>query len=786
MKSIRGAALAIMLSAVALASDPEYDKRVTAALNQKTDAWGESLIQKGGATYENIKDFLKPLFYSTGTTRDALDVHNVLFGLDGGEPPWVVPVADGSRIYGNNYRSIHFLQVSVGPEGSEPYGGALDRLRGPFLDQGYYPILQTEYRDRDGNVYTQESLAAVIPELPDVVAMVKLGVKPSGTGAAPKIRVALAEYDMERQGNRLVNGRKTFIVFNGSPHAGWDHNNIQLTWDGAQTVYAMWLPHPAQLGDFTIDAARYERAKADWRAYWDKRLNKGTRIRIPEPMAANALKNAIIQNLILRHRYSLGAAVYHTDWYPRESCDSLTALGLLGYTGEFAEGLNYMLGKPWREREFGSMATWGEYMAHAARYYFLTRDAAFIRRNSPLYEQYARTIEEQIASDPNGLVHKTNRTADIGALGYWTNEQAVCWRGLRDMAEVWRLAGRADLHQRFAPVAARFRKSLLKAVDASKARMPDGSSRSLHPTAGGRKALRSHHGDARRQLLEPDLSVLPWGRAFGKPTARIWTAWWRTCGTTARCFWACCVSSSIPGRRTGFNRAGMPGYFTSGYDNVYLTGYLEALADRDDAEHLVLGFYGKLAHGMTRNTFSEGEGSTVAPIPPEIENALGQHEQRLIVESASRSAGAMGYRSTMATPNSTNNAVYLETLRLMLVREGFNDATGLPETLDLAHATPRGWLEDGKEIEVAGMPTWFGPVGYHIRSNVGGKRVTATVGVPARETARTLKLKLRTPGQLAMQSVVVNGKPWTRFDAAAETIDLTGAKGTVNIEVQYR
>jgi hypothetical protein len=120
------------------------------------------------------------------------------------------------------------------------------------------------------------------------------------------------------------------------------------------------------------------------------------------------------------------------------------------------------------------------------------------------------------------------------------------------------------------------------------------------------------------------------------------------------------------------------------------------------------------------------------------------------------------------------------------VREGFNDVTGSPESLYLAHATPRSWLDPGKEIEVADVPTWFGPVGYRIRSGLADRRVSATVNVPASAVAKTIGLKLRTPGKLIAQSVTINGRPWTKFDAAAETIDLTGTTGTVNIEVRYR
>jgi hypothetical protein len=62
------------------------------------DVWGEALIAQGGATYDRIKDLLRPLFYSTGNVYTELGVHNLLFGEDGGTPPYIIPLADGSRI----------------------------------------------------------------------------------------------------------------------------------------------------------------------------------------------------------------------------------------------------------------------------------------------------------------------------------------------------------------------------------------------------------------------------------------------------------------------------------------------------------------------------------------------------------------------------------------------------------------------------------------------------------------------------------------------------------------
>jgi hypothetical protein len=751
-----------MGKASAVSPGDDYKQRMEFALAQNTDVWGEDLIQKGGATYENIKDLVQPLYYDFHLLNGqaSLDRYGLTVGVDSGEPPWFVMVADGSRIYADNRRSIRFIRVFVGPNADEEFGSALERLQGPSLDGGFYPVLTNEYTDKTGNTYTQESLPSVVPDLGGITALLKVRLKRSASGSAPKIRISISEYDLDIRGDRLLEGQKTVAVFTGSPQASWDYHNSGLVWDtsSAGTVYMAFLPTPRVVSSFRLDANAYGAAKESLRAYWDQRLAKGAQIHVPEAVVSNALKSTIISNLVLRYRYGLGSWNYHTDWYPRESSDSLNGLGLHGYTEEYRDGLNYMLGKRWREREFGHMATWGEYMAHAARYYFLTHDAEFIRKNTPVYEQYALAMQEEIASDPNGLVHKTRRTADIGELGYWTNEEAVCWRGLRDMAEVWRLTGREDLWERYAPTAAAFRKALRKAVSASQVRMPDESLFVPIQLLAGEKPYESLWETTQGGYWN---LTFPYAMASGlwdahEPDMDGIVAYMRKHGS----FFLGLLRFTIKSEKA--LRTTVPGQFYGHrLDNVYLTGYMQTLADRDDTEHLLLSLYSKLAHGMTRNTFEEGESSSISP-EPELQ-----------------------YRWTNAPPNSTNAALYLEMLRLLLVREGFDSGTGVPDSLYLAHSTPRSWMAEGKEISVTNVPTWFGSVSYRIRSTIVAGRVNATVEIPNKETPKMVKLKLRVPEKRDIRSLIVNGRQWTKFDRETEIIDLTGLSGNVTMEAHY-
>jgi len=120
----------------------------------------------------------------------------------------------------------------------------------------------------------------------------------------------------------------------------------------------------------------------------------------------------------------------------------------------------------------------------------------------------------------------------------------------------------------------------------------------------------------------------------------------------------------------------------------------------------------------------------------------------------------------------------LERARCMLVFE-------MGDTLWLAKATPRPWLEQGKKIAVKNAPTHFGPVAYEIVSDVDNGKISATVEMPARKAPKEVVLRFRHPKTAPIKSVTINGKPWTEFNKDKETITLKGLTGTVAVTAQY-
>jgi hypothetical protein len=123
-------------------------------------------------------------------------------------------------------------------------------------------------------------------------------------------------------------------------------------------------------------------------------------------------------------------------------------------------------------------------------------------------------------------------------------------------------------------------------------------------------------------------------------------------------------------------------------------------------------------------------------------------------------------------------AAFLERFRNLLVMED-------GDSLWLARATPRAWLEQGQKISVKHAPTHFGDVDYEIVSDADHRMISATVELPTRNPPKSVVLRFRHPKASPIESVTVNGENWTAFDAAKETIELKGLTGKAAVVATY-
>ena len=138
----------------------------------------------------------------------------------------------------------------------------------------------------------------------------------------------------------------------------------------------------------------------------------------------------------------------------------------------------------------------------------------------------------------------------------------------------------------------------------------------------------------------------------------------------------------------------------------------------------------------------------------------------------------LGNYDPCSAPDNGTAGWFIENFRDMLVMEE-------GQSLWIARATPRVWLEQGKRIAVKNAPTYFGPLAYEIVSDVDHGRITATVEMPSRTPPQTVLLRFRHPKTSPIKSATVNGKEWSDFDPAKEVVRLHDVQGSVKVEAAY-
>src|SRR5262249_24429072 len=79
-----------------------------------------------------------------------------------------------------------------------------------------------------------------------------------------------------------------------------------------------------------------------------------------------------------------------------------------------------------------------------AHYYWVTRDAAYLREKEPVWGPVIDFVRNSRRGTDNGLLPPDRYAGDIATNVVSLNSNANCWRGLRDMAAVLDDLGRPD------------------------------------------------------------------------------------------------------------------------------------------------------------------------------------------------------------------------------------------------------------------------------------------------------------------------------------------------------
>ena len=715
-----------------------------AILAARQDVWALAAMREpNGPSYDFFSKLLPPLRYV-----DAAFRHYPIVLSAPNAPVKARWVSNGS---GLNARSGHRswrefsvpVSFRVGAEGAA-FGADLQRLDGPRYDAGYLPIVQVRY-EYAGQVYEQEAFAAVEPALAsNGVVFVRFSLGKGDTG-----QVAA---QLESSGSWTVSGG---AVRNASGQAAawfddswkWEDSRKQLTarFRKKQRPTLAFATRP----DLRLVAspAAYAKHRARCVTTWQSLLDQGTQIDVPEPRVNDAWRALVVSlfTLVKGDHLNYSAGNGYDRQYGAECGDAVRALLLFGQEDEARRTLLPLLDYVQKGVGYHDSGFKLQMLAH---HFWLTRDANLVAATRKQWQREAdHIIDGREAA--NGLLPRENYCGDIPTQVYSLNSSANSWRGLRDFAAVLETAGDRPTAQRLRETAAAFRQSILAAVEKSERRdvQPTFIPIALFGEEQPYDVLTATKLGGYWCLMAP--YVLGSG-VFGPGAARERAI--------------VDYLQEHGGVAMGLIRFDMhAGLYANSdaLDDLYGLRYTLKLLELDEVDRAVTGFYGKLAQGLTRDTFLGAEGTGLRP------------------------ADEFG-RPMFLPPNSSSQAYFLWTLRYLLVQDWDLDDDGQPETLRLGFATPRPWLAHGKTIKVERAPTAFGEISMKLTSRLNQGEVVAELDLPKRNPARQTLLRIRVPDGWRVNSAKA-GRSELKVDERG-TVDVTSlrSKSTVHFTVVRR
>jgi hypothetical protein len=703
----------------------------------REDVWAEAAIrQPGGPSYEFFKDLLPPLRYVNTAFRH--------YPLALSAPAGAVKARWVSNGSGVNLRAdkppmwrevgtpVRFL---VG-DPPEPFGDDPARITGPQYADGYLPVVRVGYA-ADGTTYEQEAFAPVRgPFTEHGVVFVRFT-------ARDKAGVVTTKIDASVKGEAgVLRDDKGHAVVQFDAAWKWDAAKQELRAalaPGASAVLAVLTKPLAQPPAGPID---YDGERRACIARWTALVNDGATFRVPEPIVQDAWRALVVGNYLLavgdRMNYSAGNAYDHL--YEGECGDATRALMLFGHVADARRMVGPLL-------DFNRQATRfhvaGLKLQMLAHYYWVTRDAAYLREKRSVWEPVVQFIVTSRKTD-NGLLPRDNYAGDVNTQVYSLNSNAGCWRGLRDMAAVLDDLGERDRAAELRKEAAAFRQVILDAVSKSERR---DATPPFVPVAlfSGEPAHDPLTGERQANYYCLIIPYVLGSEVFGPGSERE--------------TWIIDYLRRHGGLAMGMIRAKpAQGQFQGepGVNVLYTLRYLVTVLRRDDRDHALAGFYGQLAQAMTRGTFVGGEGSQFF-------------------------RGDRYGRSFYLPPNSTANATFLTTLRYLLIQDW--DGDGRPDTLRLLYGIPGRWLADGAVTEVKDAPSAFLPVSFRVESRLGKGEVEVAVQAPPRRPGRWLLRIPNPPGQEVVSARIGDAEVPRAADGG---VDLSKREGSFHVTFRVR
>jgi hypothetical protein len=739
------------------------------AIASRRDLWGDAAMrQPGGPSYEFFKKLLPPLRYV-----DA-DFHHypIVLSAPGAAAKSRV-ISNGSALNAlarqPNWKNESGTPVRVLVGNTrESFGEDLGRLDGPkYLDE-YLPIVQLAYRDGAGKTYRQELFAAVSPDLAAKGAVLAKFDFPAADRGRIELRFETSDDFCKDDGGTITDssGRLlasydknwVFQKFRSALVSKPQHNvsaavviynrpaDVKPSTQSASTHAAMVEEEeaagekPRSRPSAAIDRSFYDAQRQACIQRWDGLLKSGATFDVPEPVVNNAWRSLIVAQyaILAGDHLNYSASNQYARMYANETGDSMRSLLLFGH----ARTARMVLPPLFVYRRPASILHDGAFkLEDLCDYYFQTRDKALIEQMRPLWQAEVDLLLG--ARQANGLFPRERYCSDIQTPVNSLNNNANAWRGLRDMSIVLGECGDLAQAKKLEKIAAEYKPQILAAMNKAICRNVDPP---FVPVAMSGEEPPPNPITSTRLGSYWNL-VIP---------CALWSGIFPIDSDPANFILRYIQENG--GLCMGMTRVqSVRGFWlnTQNVDDLYGLRYQLALMKRDeDPDRVLVGFYGKLAQGFTRDTFIDGESSGIVPV-----DRFG--------------------RQLALPPNSTANASFLIQLRYLLVQDWDMNDDGRADTLRLLFDTPRRWLADGQTIRITHAPTAYGKISLAVTARLSSGQIDVAVSLPAHPPPQIL-LRLRLPDGYRIIRASVAGK---RLQCGLDTLDLSGLTGDLNFTV---
>jgi len=736
----------VLLAAQVVAGEAKALPTLEEAVAAKQDVWGlAAMAEANGPSYEFFEKLLPPLRYVNAQFRHypiVLSAPNAITKAR--------LTSNGSGINAvaglKSWKEVGVpVTFHVGKD-RELYGEEVKKLDGPHLEAGYLPVVKVGY-EHGGVTYQEESFASIDGALAAIgIVFCQFSAQGPGEGEITAHFETPGPWTVSQETIQNANGQ---IVAWFDDAWVWDESARQLVARVTATGHpllalatkpmAIDLLQPAT-GGRRLSPIIYAGQRGRCVATWKDVLDQGMQIEVPEPIVNDAWRALVVSLFALANEdspnYSAGNAYERV--YQAESGDVVRALMLWNYPAQSGRMLLPLLAYGRDKLKFHNAGFKLQTLAHL---YWLTRSAEYLAAVRFRSEEAVKTIVEGREKE-SGLFPREQYCGDIATPVYSLHTDGAGWRGLRDYAAVLKDSGEVERAKTLAKTAEELRAAIWTATAKSERRdvRPTFIPVALYGEEKPYERLTDSMLGSYWDLMAPYmLGSGMFGPGSERETAII---------DYLQEHGGICMGMIRFHQHSGLFAN------EDALDDLYGVRYTLKLLERDDVDRALVSFYGKLAQGLTRETFVGAEGTGLRPLD----------------ESG---------RAMYLPPNATAQAYFLWMLRYLLVQDWDLNDEGAPETLRLGFATPKRWLEDGKTVKIEGAPTAFGPVSLTMESHLTRGEVIASVKMPERNRPAKTFLRVRVPDGWR---VIAASAGKQRFEADAKgTVDISSLTGAVEL-----